>query len=51
MSQTEFATVMGASARTLQNWNQGRRTPDGPVQALLRVLDRNPEALLEAFHS
>jgi putative transcriptional regulator len=51
MSQTEFATMMGVSVRTLQNWEQGRRTPDGPAQALLRVVDRNPEAVLEALHS
>jgi len=51
MSQTEFATMIGVSARTLQNWEQGRRTPEGPAQALLRVAEKNPEAVLEALHS
>jgi len=51
MSQAEFATMIGVSPRTLQNWEQGRRTPDGPAQALLRVTARNPEAVLEALHS
>ena len=51
MSQAEFATMIGVSARTLQNWEQGRRTPEGPAQALLRVAAKNPEAVLEALHS
>jgi putative transcriptional regulator len=51
MTQAEFATMIGVSARTLQNWEQGRRTPEGPAQALLRVAAKNPEAVLEALHS
>ena len=51
MSQAEFAAMIGVSARTLQNWEQGRRTPEGPAQALLRVAAKNPEAVLEALHS
>lgn len=51
MSQTEFAAMIGVSPRTLQNWEQGRRTPEGPAQALLRVADRHPAAVLEALHS
>ncbi len=51
MSQAEFAAMIGVSTRTLQNWEQGRRTPEGPAQALLRVAAKNPEAVLEALHS
>jgi putative transcriptional regulator len=46
LSQSAFAGLLGVSVRTLQEWEQGRRQPKGPAQALLRVADRHPEALL-----
>lgn len=49
-SQTEFALMIGVSVATLRNWEQGRRTPDGPALALLRVAARNPKAVAEALH-
>jgi putative transcriptional regulator len=49
-SQSEFALMIGVSVATLQNWEQGRRTPDGPALALLRVAARNPKAVAEALH-
>ncbi len=49
-SQNEFALMIGVSARTLQNWEQGRREPEGPAKALLRVASHNPEAVREALH-
>jgi putative transcriptional regulator len=49
-SQTEFALMIGVSVATLQNWEQGRRTPDGPALALLRVAAKNPRAVAEALH-
>jgi putative transcriptional regulator len=51
VSQTEFALMIGVSVRTLQNWEQGRRKPDGPAKALLRVASRNPSAVLDALHA
>lgn len=36
-SQHEFALLVGVSVATLRNWEQGRRTPDDPALALLRV--------------
>jgi putative transcriptional regulator len=51
VSQSEFAFMIGVSKSTLQNWEQGRRQPDGPAQALLRVAEKNPAAVLEALHS
>lgn len=48
-SQTEFAMMIGVSVATLRNWEQGRRVPDGPAQALLRVAAQNPEAVAEAL--
>lgn len=49
-SQVEFALMIGVSVATLRNWEQGRRTPDGPALALLRVAARNPRAVVEALH-
>jgi putative transcriptional regulator len=50
-SQEEFARMIGVSARTLQNWEQGRRRPEGPAQALLHVAARNPRAVRDALQS
>lgn len=49
-SQSEFALMIGVSVATLRNWEQGRRTPDGPALALLRVAAKNPEAVADALH-
>jgi len=49
-SQEEFALMIGVSVATLRNWEQGRRTPDGPALALLRVAARNPKAVADALH-
>ncbi|MEM7673885.1 MAG: NadS family protein [Verrucomicrobiota bacterium] len=51
VSQEEFALMIGVSIRTLQNWEQGRRVPDGPAKALLQVASKNPQAVLEALHA
>ena len=48
-SQTEFAMMIGVSVATLRNWEQGRRIPVGPAQALLRVAAKNPEAVANAL--
>lgn len=48
-SQTEFAMMIGVSVATLRNWEQGRRVPEGPAQALLRVAAQNPEAVADAL--
>jgi putative transcriptional regulator len=50
VSQTEFARMIGVSENTIQNWEQGRRKPEGPAVALLRVTEKNPRAVLEALH-
>ena len=51
VSQDEFSLMIGVSARTLQNWEQGRREPDGPAKALLRVASKNPQAVMEALYA
>jgi putative transcriptional regulator len=45
LSQTEFAALLGISVKTLQNWEQGRRTPHGAARVLLQVADKHPEAV------
>ena len=47
LSQSRFATLLGVSVRTLQDWEQGRRMPSGAARTLLQIADRNPEALLD----
>lgn len=47
LSQAKFASLMGISVRTLQNWEQGRRIPRGPARVLLRVAALHPDAVLD----
>ena len=48
-SQSEFARMIGVSVSTLQNWEQGRRRPEGPARALLKVASENPSAVADAL--
>lgn len=48
-SQSEFALMIGVSVATLRNWEQGRRTPEGPALALLRVASAEPKAVARAL--
>jgi putative transcriptional regulator len=48
LSQSDFARLLGVSVRTLQEWEQGRRSPSGPARMLLAIAYKNPRALLEA---
>lgn len=43
LSQSAFAGLLGVSMRTLQDWEQGRRSPQGPAIALLRIAEQYPE--------
>jgi putative transcriptional regulator len=47
LSQEQFARLLGVSARTLQDWEQGRREPTGAAKTLLRVAYEHPEVLLK----
>ena len=49
LSQAEFARLFGLSLRSLQEWEQARRLPDMAVFAYLRVIERNPKAVLSAL--
>ena len=47
LSQQEFAVLLGVSARTLQDWEQGRREPTGAARTLLKVAVKHPKVLRE----
>ncbi len=49
-SQAEFAERIDVSLDTIRNWEQGKRCPTGAAKALLKVLDKAPEAALAALH-
>jgi putative transcriptional regulator len=48
-SQAEFAERIDVSLDTIRNWEQGKRSPTGAAKALLKVLDKAPEAALAAL--
>jgi putative transcriptional regulator len=50
-SQVEFAYMIGVSVSTLRNWEQGRRRPEGPALALLRIASAEPVAVARALDS
>lgn len=50
LSQVRFATLIGVSKRTLENWEQGRRHPTGPAKALLRIVEADPSHAIRALH-
>lgn len=49
LSQTRFAKAIDVALGTLQNWEQGRREPEGPARALLRAIHNDPEHVLAAL--
>jgi len=50
LTQTEFATMLGISVKTLRNWEQGRRKPEGPARVLLQVAAKHPEAVWDVVN-
>lgn len=49
LSQVAFARRIGVPVDTVRNWEQGKRAPQGPARALLRIIDRAPEVALSAL--
>ena len=47
LTQVQFAQAMSISVHTLRNWEQGRRHPEGPAIALLRIAARHPRIIRE----
>jgi putative transcriptional regulator len=46
-TQAQFAALLGISPRTLEQWEQGRRTPSGAAKTLIRLAELHPEILRE----
>jgi putative transcriptional regulator len=51
LSQAKFAQLVDVKLGTLRNWEQGRREPTGPAQALMRVIRHDPQAVLKALNA
>jgi len=51
LTQHQFAAMMGISVRTLQNWEQGRREPEGPAKILLLVAAKHPKTVLDTVRA
>ena len=49
LTQTQFARAIGISVHTLRTWEQGRRHPEGPAVALLRIAARHPRIIRESL--
>ena len=49
LTQDELATRIGVPIETIRNWEQGKRCPTGAARALLRILDKAPEAALRVL--
>jgi putative transcriptional regulator len=49
LSQDKFALAFGVNPGTVRNWEQGIRRPEGPARVLLRVIEQNPRAVLDAL--
>jgi len=49
VSQKEFASYFGVSVRTIQEWEQHRRTPTTIARNFLKVIDKAPKAVLKAL--
>ncbi len=49
LSQDQFADAFGVSASTLRKWEQGQRSPTGAAETLLKIIDREPQAVVRAL--
>ena len=45
LTQKEFARLLNVSVDSVQDWEQGRRSPRGAARTLLRVARNHPEVL------
>lgn len=49
LTQERMAEVMGTSLSGYRKWEQSQRTPSGAARTLLRVMAKEPEAVLRAL--
>lgn len=47
LSQALFALALGVSSKTVEAWESGRNTPNGPSKRLLQLIKEKPEAIGE----
>lgn len=45
LSQVIFASFLGVSKKTVESWERGRNTPEGPSRRLLQLIRDNPEVI------
>ena len=51
LTQEMFAQRFGFSVDTLRQWEQGKRHPRGPSRSYLKVIDKDPEAVIRALRA
>ena len=51
LSQGAFAQLFGIPLATVKDWEQGRRRPDAPARAYLRVIANEPKAVRRALQA
>ena len=49
MTQEQFAAQFQVPLGTLRDWEQGVRQPDSAARSYLRVIAKNPQAVIEAL--
>lgn len=49
LSQADFAQRYGLSLGTVRDWEQKRRKPDRAALILLSVIEKNPDAVIDAL--
>jgi len=49
LSQDQFANAFGVSSSTLRKWEQGQRSPTGAARTLLKIIQREPKAVVRAL--
>jgi putative transcriptional regulator len=49
MTQAQMAPLMGMSLSGYRKWEQGQRRVSGPAAALLRVIEKEPQAVQRAL--
>lgn len=51
MNRQRFADEFGFSKRTVEKWERGERSPEGPTRAYLTVIEKNSSAVMAALHT
>lgn len=49
LTQEQFSVLFHLPIGTIRDWEQGKKAPDSAARTLLRVIDRNPEAVIQAL--